>query len=104
MNQAMRLGPAAAVKAGTGQRVDVNGTEVAVFNLDGQYFAVSGTCPHHGGPIGDGRVSGTTVECPWHRWEYDIMTGRRVDKVGSPLETFEIVCVEGSLICVDPPQ
>ncbi len=100
----MRLGPAAAVKTGTGQRVDVNGTEVAVFNVEGEFFAVTGSCLHHGGPLGDGQVAGTTVKCPWHGWVYDIVTGSRVDKTGSPLRTFEIACVEGSLICMDPPQ
>lgn len=104
MHQAMKLGPAAEVKVGTGQRVDVNGTEVAVFNLEGRFFGVSGACPHHGGPLGDGRVTGTTVECPWHGWVYDIVTGRRVDRTGTPLCTFEIACVDGSLICMDPPR
>src|SRR5687767_9001963 len=72
-------------------RVDAFGTEIALFNLGGALFAVANACPHHGGPLCHGRVSGTRLPgapyehrfgregriltCPWHGWEFDLETG-----------------------------
>ncbi|HEX4069847.1 MAG TPA: Rieske 2Fe-2S domain-containing protein, partial [Planctomycetaceae bacterium] len=35
-----------------------------------------GICPHQGGPLADGLVEGTTVTCPWHGWQFDIISGK----------------------------
>jgi 3-phenylpropionate/trans-cinnamate dioxygenase ferredoxin subunit len=72
-----------------------DGPEIGVFNVGGEFFALKNTCPHHGGPLCEGVVSGTSrarfvdsgppqiewlgtggiVRCPWHGWEFDIKTG-----------------------------
>ncbi len=49
---------------------------VAVFNVDGQFFALDGICPHQGGPLGQGRLTGCIVTCPWHGWQFDATTGQ----------------------------
>lgn len=49
---------------------------VALYNVDGQYFALDGVCPHAGGPLGEGYLTGTRVTCPWHGWQFDVTTGR----------------------------
>jgi len=51
------------------------GRVVALFNVDGQYYALDGICPHQGGPLGKGRLTGCLVTCPWHGWQYDVRTG-----------------------------
>jgi nitrite reductase (NADH) small subunit len=48
---------------------------VAVFHVDGAWFAVDDACPHHGASLGDGPVRGTVVRCPWHEWPFDLTTG-----------------------------
>jgi nitrite reductase/ring-hydroxylating ferredoxin subunit len=48
---------------------------VAVFHVDGAWFAVDDACPHHGASLADGRVRGTVVRCPWHDWPFDVTTG-----------------------------
>ena len=63
------------IPAGTGKTVQVNGKQIAVFNCDGIFYAIDNTCKHRGGPLGEGTLSGTTVTCPWHGWEYDVTTG-----------------------------
>lgn len=60
---------------GEGRVVDVNGNEVALFNLDGAYYAIDNICVHRGGPLGEGLVEGEVVICPWHDWRYNIKTG-----------------------------
>lgn len=77
-----------------GQRkcIQVDGRGVIVFNVKGEYYALSETCPHKGGSLAKGIITGLVqsdapgayehirhgeiVRCPWHQWEFDIKTGR----------------------------
>ena len=70
-----KVASVAEIPAGTGKTVEVGGTSIAVFNCDGTFYAVENTCKHQGGPLGEGSLSGTSVTCPWHGWEYDVTTG-----------------------------
>jgi nitrite reductase/ring-hydroxylating ferredoxin subunit len=63
------------VPSGTGRTVDVKGKPVAIFNVDGNFHAISDTCLHRGGPLGEGELDGKTVTCPWHGWRFDVTTG-----------------------------
>jgi nitrite reductase (NADH) small subunit len=58
-----------------GRSVNVDGLELAVFNLGSRFAAIENKCPHQGGPLCDGIVSGTTVVCPLHGWRIDLNTG-----------------------------
>lgn len=49
---------------------------VALANVDGTFHAIDGLCPHQGGPLGAGRLCGTVLTCPWHGWQFDVVTGR----------------------------
>ena len=64
------------VSPGKAIAVEVAGQKIAVFNVDGTYYAVGDTCTHRGGPLSEGEVQGTTVTCPWHRAQYDLQTGK----------------------------
>lgn len=63
---------------GTGRTVEVKGVWIAVFNLDGTFYAIDNACPHAGGPLGEGKLCGAEVECPWHGWKFNILSGERV--------------------------
>ncbi len=63
------------VPKGSGKVIEAAGKTLAVFNCDGTFYATDNTCKHQGGPLGEGSVSGTTVTCPWHGWDYDVATG-----------------------------
>jgi nitrite reductase/ring-hydroxylating ferredoxin subunit len=52
------------------------GIPIALCNIDGEILALSGICPHHGGPLGQGAINGENVVCPWHAWEFNCRTGR----------------------------
>ncbi len=49
---------------------------IAIFHHDGQFRAISDICNHRGGPLSEGRLRGEFVMCPWHAWEYSIVTGK----------------------------
>ena len=71
-----RVTDAAPPAPGSALRVVVDGTAIAVFNLDGKLFAVDSKCTHVGGPLEQGKVSGHTVSCPWHGSVFDLETGK----------------------------
>jgi len=65
------------IPPGIGRTVEVQGVWIALFNVDGSFYAVDNTCPHAGGPLGEGHLDGHVVECPWHGWRYNVQTGER---------------------------
>lgn len=63
------------VPVGEVRSVAVDNSIVAVCNVDGTFYAFEGTCPHAGGPLGDGFLNGDTLTCPWHGWQFDVKSG-----------------------------
>lgn len=62
--------------------------EIALFRLNGRFFATTNICPHAAGPIGEGQIEGNCVTCPYHGWTFDIPTGECVTLEGEKLRTF----------------
>ena len=60
---------------GTWRTIDVDGTDVAVFNLDGAYYAIEDVCTHDGGVLTGGEVDGDVIVCPRHGARFSIRTG-----------------------------
>ncbi|MFB6097030.1 MAG: Rieske (2Fe-2S) protein [Haloferacaceae archaeon] len=102
---------------GPGERelVEVDGNEVGVFNVDGDYYALLNHCPHREGPLCEGdvvpalvgewpgpgeRTSKTAdgdpaITCPWHGWEFDLDSGDHLgdDRVSVP--TYDVTVEDG---------
>ncbi len=70
-----RVGSVKDLAPGTARVVEVNGHEIALYNVAGSYYATSNLCPHQGGPLGEGMMEGATVICPWHAWVFDVTDG-----------------------------
>lgn len=60
---------------GQGKRVEIQGRQLALFNLEGKFYAVDDPCPHRGGPLCEGEVEGDIVTCPWHGAAFRIPSG-----------------------------
>jgi nitrite reductase/ring-hydroxylating ferredoxin subunit len=83
---------ASEIPPGARKLVQLNGRGVVVFNIRGEFFALSDQCPHKGASLSGGKLTGLVesdapgdytysrageiVRCPWHGWEFDIRTGR----------------------------
>jgi nitrite reductase (NADH) small subunit len=80
----------------------VGGRKIALFFVDGAVIATSGRCPHARGPIHEGEVSGSTLTCPWHGYNFDLRTGACEDDPDLNLERFA-VDVQGDDILVSLP-
>jgi nitrite reductase (NADH) small subunit/3-phenylpropionate/trans-cinnamate dioxygenase ferredoxin subunit len=64
--------------------VEVDSKKIVLFNIKGNFYAIDNTCPHRGGPLGEGSQHGTTVNCPWHGAQFDVTSGR---VLGPPAST-----------------
>ena len=58
-----------------GRAVRFGSREIAIFNLGEKFLAVDNRCPHQGGPLADGIVSGDSVVCPLHAWKVCLESG-----------------------------
>ncbi len=99
MKRYVRVAHKGDLEPGTGKTVDVNGTPVALFNVDGVYHAIHNTCPHEEGPLGDGELCHAIVICPLHDYEFDVTSGRCLTEPAYSVERFE-VRVEGDDILI----
>jgi nitrite reductase (NADH) small subunit len=73
-----------------GRAVKIGDREIAIFNLGDRFLAVDNRCPHKGGPLADGIVSGASVVCPLHAWKISLETGEGANSASasSCVETF----------------
>ena len=69
------LGSAEKFQTSTLQEADLGKTKIAVSFKDGKFGVVSGVCNHVGGPLGQGRLDGDYIVCPWHNWKFHRITG-----------------------------
>ena|SRR5437870_1469808 len=88
------------LKPGEGRVIEAAGREVALFNVDGRYFAIDNRCPHRDGPLGDGDLEGRVVTCPWHGWRWDVTTGTNVNNPAVKVACVP-VSVEDGFVWVD---
>lgn len=88
------VGRVSELPPGTRKIVDANGRSIGVFNVNGQYHALLNRCPHQAAPLCRGAIKGMAMpcqpgeyvwardgeilRCPWHGWEFDLMTGRSI--------------------------
>jgi 3-phenylpropionate/trans-cinnamate dioxygenase ferredoxin component len=89
------VGQAADVPVGEGRVVEAEGTTLALFNVDGAFYALDNDCPHRGGPLGEGDLDGTVVVCPWHAWRWDVKTGANVNNPAVKMPCFPVSVDDG---------
>ncbi|MBI1799805.1 MAG: non-heme iron oxygenase ferredoxin subunit [Candidatus Eisenbacteria bacterium] len=65
--------------------------EIAVFRLDGEYFAIDDVCTHDGGPVAEGELVGCIIECPRHGAKFNVKTGAAISlPATSPVPTYAV--------------
>ena len=71
--------------------VEVEGKRLALINLRGEIYAIDDDCPHEGGPLSEGTISGEEIECPWHTSHFNIKTGRvTIDPATEDVATYKV--------------
>jgi 3-phenylpropionate/trans-cinnamate dioxygenase ferredoxin subunit len=84
--------------------VEIEDERVAIFNLDGEFYAIADVCTHDGGPLVEGEiVNGCQVQCPRHGARFDIRTGAALSfPAFEATETYE-VRIDGGEVWVESP-
>ena len=75
MGQWVKVSNIKDIQPGSAVQVDVQGKKIAVFNINGKYYALDDECTHAGGSLAEGEITGMTVACPWHGAKFDIEGG-----------------------------
>ena len=99
MAEFLKVAALSELAAGTCKAVEAGGKVIALFNIDGNVYALDNTCLHRGGPLGEGTLNGDVVTCPWHLWEYNVQTGEKVSSPAVKVATYPVQ-VEGNDIKV----
>jgi 3-phenylpropionate/trans-cinnamate dioxygenase ferredoxin subunit len=97
-----RIGTKSDIPAGTVKVFDVDGRSLCVANLDGaEFYAIDNLCTHDNGPLGEGKLDGSLVECPRHGARFDVKTGAvRALPAVRPVRTYPVQ-VQGDEVAVD---
>ncbi len=103
MSQQIKVADTKDVPAGGAIAVEVNGQKVALFNVDGKYYAIGDSCTHVGGSLSQGALNGTVVTCPLHGATFDVTTGNVTGPPAQGNVTCYKVQVEGSEIHIEAP-
>jgi len=95
-DKVVTVGKAESVPSGRGATVKLqDGTEVALYNINGTFHAIENFCPHKGYPLADSRLYGHIVECTLHAWRFDVRTGECFTKKGCAIESYDVFIDEG---------
>ncbi len=100
--------------------VELEGHSIGVFNVNGEFVAVLNVCPHELGPVCLGRVGGTTLPsppgeyrwgrdgeilaCPWHGWEFNLLTGKPLFGTVPNLRRFPVTVVDRAVYVTLPTR
>ena len=85
------------IPPGTAKVVAVQNVEVALFNLEGAIYAIDNMCQHAGGPLGEGKIKGDVVICPWHGYRYHIKTGQYVKNPDMSVACYQVKVEDGKI-------
>lgn len=104
---------ASEIPPGERRFVEVKGHSIGVFNVNGGFIAVLNLCPHELAPVCRGRVGGTTLPsppgefcwgregeilaCPWHGWEFDLLTGRALTDERVRIRRYPVTVVDDTI-------
>ncbi len=102
MSERIRIASVVDVPTGTAKELTAGGRVIALYNVDGKFYALDGVCPHAGGPLGNGTLNGNVVTCPWHGWQFDVSTGQHCLNANVQHTNFS-VSVDGNDIYVEIP-
>jgi NAD(P)H-dependent nitrite reductase small subunit len=94
---------AAELPPGRAVMVAVGDFDIALFNVNGEIFAIDDVCPHFAGSLHEGTVSGETVSCPLHGWCFNLRDGKMTNGRKS-IETFDVRVQDGSVFVSRAPR
>jgi 3-phenylpropionate/trans-cinnamate dioxygenase ferredoxin component len=87
------------IAPGTTRRVVVDGQEILICNVEGNFFAIEDVCTHDGAPLDQGELDGKCIVCPRHGATFDVQTGEALTLPAViPLSTYAVELKDGEIL------
>jgi glycine betaine catabolism B len=103
MGEFVKIAETKDIAPGMSVLVELEGERIALFNVDGTFYAIGDVCTHAGGPLSEGELDGETVTCPWHGAQFDVRTGEVVGPPApEPVPGYRVK-TEGADILIERP-
>lgn len=99
----IKVASASDLPPGRVMEVQAGERSFALCNFNGDVYCLDGTCPHAGGPLGEGALQGEMLVCPWHGWEFNCKTGTNDSDEDLVVDQFKVVVKDGAIF-VDAPE
>lgn len=100
----LTVAPVAAIASGDYAQIEIGTQLVAVFHIDGQFYAIDDVCTHDGGGLAGGDVDGDVVVCPRHGARFCLRTGAALcPPAYEPVRTYQTRVVDGVVEVNDSP-
>jgi 3-phenylpropionate/trans-cinnamate dioxygenase ferredoxin subunit len=98
MAEWVKVAEVSELEPGAKKQIDLDGVEVALFNVDGEYYAIEDVCTHDGAPLAHGRFRGEEVTCPRHGARFNVKTGAALCMPAfEPVETYPVKVEENGI-------
>jgi nitrite reductase/ring-hydroxylating ferredoxin subunit len=105
MNDFIEAAELADIQPGSGTSVTVQGKDIALFNVEGQIYAIDDGCLHQGLSLGTSRLDGKVVTCRAHGWRYDVTTGSTLHVPGYGVARYPVKVEDGKIfVAVNMPS
>lgn len=78
------------ITEGQAKVIEIANRLVAIYQVNGQYYAIDNNCLHQGGPLAEGELNGTITTCPWHGVEFDVTTGCNPQNPEMRVDSFDL--------------
>jgi nitrite reductase/ring-hydroxylating ferredoxin subunit len=99
----LKVAPLSELQHGQVVEVAAGDRTFAVCNINGTLHCLDGTCPHAGGPLGQGTLQGEILVCPWHGYEFNCTTGENDADEDLVVDRFPVIVEEGQVL-IDVPE
>ena len=88
------------ISVGQMKKISVDGKDIVVANIGGDYFAINDTCTHAGASLSEGKIEKSTIMCDWHGAQFDCKNGKLIKfpaKIDD-LEVYNVVVEEDNIL------
>lgn len=98
MSKEIEVAKVSEIQPGSAKQIEVDGEPVAIFNVEGEFYAIHDTCTHAQASLSEGTVEDRIVTCPWHGAQFDLKTGKNLKMPApTPVATYQLK-IEGDVI------
>ena len=90
-NGLLKIAGVSDIRSGEAKVFKVEDISIAICNVNGEYFAIENRCTHDNGPLGEGKLFGSQIECPRHGARFDVSSGAVTRQPAyGPVATFPV--------------